>query len=85
MKVKKLKEILENIPDDYEIFVRNSHNICGNISELAQVEKSKYGSFGQLFDCIILNSENCSVRGKDLVDENYNFIEYRETSGIREE
>lgn len=85
MKIKKLKELLENIPDNYEIFIRNSINLCGNVSKLVQVEKSKYGSFGQLLDCIILNSEDCSVKGKDLIDENDSIIEYRETSGIREE
>lgn len=32
MKVKRLKELLNNLDDDLEIFIRNSNNICGNIS-----------------------------------------------------
>ncbi len=45
MKVKRLKEILSKLDDDLEIFIRNSVNICGNIADLYQVEKSTYGFF----------------------------------------
>ena len=57
MEVKRLKEILNELDDNLEIFIRNSVNICGNISELEQVEKSEYGFFGKNIDCIILNTE----------------------------
>ena len=61
MKVKRLKEILNELDDDLEIFIRNSVNACGNISELEQVEKSTYGFLGSSIDCIILNTE-CAKR-----------------------
>ena len=47
MKAKRLKELLETIDDNTEIFIRNTVNICGNISELEQVEESSYGFFGK--------------------------------------
>lgn len=56
MNIAQLKEVIKDLPDDMEIYVRNSHNICGNISELAQVEKSSVTFFGKGFPCIILNS-----------------------------
>lgn len=56
MKVKRLKEILNELDDDTEIFIRNSVNICGNIADLYQVEKSTYGFMGDSIDCIILNT-----------------------------
>ena len=56
MKVKRLKEILNNLDDDLEIFIRNSNNLCGNISELEQVEKTYYGFFGKDISCLILNT-----------------------------
>lgn len=57
MKVKRLLQILNGLPEDLEIFIRNSVNICGNIGELEQVEKSTYGFFGTSIDCVILNTE----------------------------
>lgn len=41
MKVKRLKELLNNLDDDLEVFIRNSNNICGTIGELEQVDKPK--------------------------------------------
>jgi hypothetical protein len=58
MKVSRLKEILSNFDDDKEIFIRNSFNICGNISELSQVEQTFYGFFGDSIPCLIFNTEN---------------------------
>lgn len=46
MKIGRLKEILSSLDDDLEIFIRNSVNICGNIGELYQIEKSTYGFMG---------------------------------------
>ena len=46
MRVKDLKEALQNIPDDTEVFVANSMNICGNISALCEAREDTYGSFG---------------------------------------
>ena len=53
MKVKRLKEILNNLDDNLEVFIRNSLNICGTIGELEQVEKSFYGFFGEDIPCLM--------------------------------
>jgi hypothetical protein len=59
MNVKRLKEILDLILDEeLEVFVKNSHNICGNISELEYVEISSYGFMGTDIPCVIINSEH---------------------------
>ena len=75
MKVKRLKEILNNLDDDTEVFIRNSVNICGNISELDQVQKSTYGFFGSILPCVILNS---SVNLQTEEDEEGNIKDYIE-------
>jgi hypothetical protein len=66
MKGKRLKEIVNMLTDDVEVFIRNSHNPCGNISELEQVEISKYGFFGKDVPCIILNAAHCKGEGVEL-------------------
>lgn len=83
MKVKRLKEILNNLDDDLEIFIRNSNNLCGNISELEQVEKSYYGFFGKSISCLILNT----LVSKELetTDDLENYIDYIETTGVKDE
>lgn len=58
MKVKRLKELLSNLDDDLEIFIRNSHNICGTIGDLDQVEKGFYSFFGSGIPCVILNTSH---------------------------
>lgn len=66
MRVKRLKEILNELDDNLEIFIRNSVNVCGNIAELDQVEKSTYGFFGNSIDCIILNTEHAK---EEIINE----------------
>jgi hypothetical protein len=72
MKVSRLKEILSNIDDDKEIFIRNSFNICGNISELSQVEQTFYGFFGDCIPCLVFNAESSkeleSNSNNDIID-----------------
>lgn len=58
MKVKRLKELLANLDDDLEIFIRNSYNICGTIGWLDQVEKGFYASLGHAVPCVILNTSH---------------------------
>ena len=70
MKVGRLKEILSSLDDDLEIYIRNSHNICGNIGELYQVEKSTYGFIGDEIDCIILNTYHTNKKWEEDEDEN---------------
>lgn len=65
MKVKDLKEALQDIDDDIEVFIANSFNICGNISGLCEVRSDEYSSMGALCPCIILDSEQ-----NVLFDEN---------------
>jgi len=79
MKVKRLKEILNNLDDDLEVFIRNSHNLCGNISELEQVEKSTYGFFGSSISCLILNT-HCSKK-LEMTEDEENYIDYLENKG----
>ena len=70
MRVKRLKELLNKVDDNQEIFIANSMNICGNISELDQIEETTYGSFGSDIPCIILNSENAkNVKKHYTVEE----------------
>lgn len=76
MKVGRLKEILSNLDNDLEIFIRNSHNLCGNIGELYQVEKSTYGFMGDSVDCIILNTAHTVKEIEE--DEEGNIIDYTE-------
>ena len=51
-----LKKCIQNLDDDTEVFVANSHNFCGNISELAEVREDTYSSFGIVSKCLILDS-----------------------------
>jgi len=76
MKAKRLKELLTDIDDDLDIFIRNSHNLLGNISDLEQVEVSTYGFFGESLPCLIFNTEH----SKEVeVTENDDVIDYIET------
>jgi hypothetical protein len=78
MKAKRLKEILNNIDDDTEVFIRNSVNVCGNIQELEQIELSTYGFFGVPVPCIILNTPS----SKDIEeDEAENYIDFLRKEG----
>nr|WP_278678834.1 hypothetical protein [Clostridium paraputrificum] len=74
MKAKRLKELLETIDDNTEIFIRNTVNICGNIAELEQVEESSYGFFGKSIPCVILNTSNSKEIELDDDDEIIDFI-----------
>ncbi len=74
MKAKRLKELLETIDDNTEIFIRNTVNICGNITELEQVEESSYGFFGKSIPCVILNTINSKEIELDDDDEIIDFI-----------
>lgn len=70
MKAKRLKEIISNIDDDTEIFIRNSVNVCGNIQALEQVEVSTYGFFGVSEHCLILNTDS-STEIETTEDDRY--------------
>ena len=74
MKVKRLKEILENINDDTVIFIRNSVNPLGNINSLDQVEFSSYGSFAKSIPCLILNTDVSKEIELNKDDEYIDFI-----------
>lgn len=74
MKVKRLKELLKNIDDDTEVFIRNTVNICGNITELDQVEETSYSFLGKSIPCIILNTSNSKEIELDKDDEILDFI-----------
>lgn len=73
MKAKRLKEILENIDDEVEIFIRNSVNPLGNINSLDQAEFSNYGFFGKSVSCLILNTD---VSKEIEVNEDDEYIDF---------
>ena len=77
MKVKRLKEILNNLDDNLEVFIRNSFNICGTIGELEQAEKSFYGFFGKDIPCLILNTSYS--KKLETTDDEENYIDYIES------
>lgn len=52
--VKDLKKILEEYPDELEVFFRRVAPICGNIEAAGFVNKDKYSTFGQIVPCIII-------------------------------
>ena len=56
-KVGDLKEYLKDFDDDTEIFVKNTFNMCGNISALAEVKLDSYSSFGEITPCLILDTD----------------------------
>lgn len=74
MKAKRLKEIVNSIDDDTEVFIRNSVNPCGNIQELEQVEVSTYGFFGKDIPCLILNTDSSKEIETYEEDEYIDFI-----------
>lgn len=74
MKVKRLKELLSNLDEDMDIFIRNSVNPLGNIQDLEQVELSSYGFFGTDIDCLILNTCSSKEIEQDIEDNNIDFI-----------
>lgn len=72
MKAKRLKELLANVDDNDEVFIRNSVNPAGNIQEVAQLEKSTYSSFGDDIDCVILNTDSSKI----IETQNDNPVDY---------
>ena len=72
MKIKRLKEIVNELDDGLEVFVRNSVNPVGNIQELSQIEKSSYGFFGESIPCLILNTDSSkeleTAENDDIID-----------------
>lgn len=74
MNAKRLKEILESVDDELEIFVRNSVNTCGNIQELEQAELSTYGFFGSDISCLILNTDSSKKLEISEEDEVIDFV-----------
>ena len=68
MKVKQLREVIKDLPDDLEIFIKPVVNICGNIAELDEVIKTSYGFMGIDIPCLILDSLGYPANRKQ--DEN---------------
>lgn len=76
MKIKRLKELIENVDGECEIFIRNSVNPIGNIQEAEQVELSTYGFFGESIPCVILNTNS----SKEIeLNENEEVIDFIKT------
>lgn len=80
--VKRLKEIIKDMPDDIEIYIRNSHNPCGTIGELENVEKTFYGFFGEDIPCLVLNTQYTPKELKWVEGKEYEeFVDYEENDG----
>ncbi|RDU22877.1 hypothetical protein [Anaerosacchariphilus polymeriproducens] len=74
MKVKRLKEIISDLDDDLEIFIRNTVNPCGNIQELDQIELTTYGFFGTEITCAILNTDSSKKMEYNEDEEVIDFV-----------
>ena len=75
MTVGRLKELLNKLPDDLEIYIRHSYSVCGTIAELENVEHTNAYTFGEHYRCVVLNT----CRAKKLKqDEEGNYIDYEE-------
>lgn len=83
MNLKRLKELIEHLPDDMEVFIRNSENICGNIGELEQVEKSAYGFLGDTIPCLILNTQYTEKKLEKTGFDSPFFKDYIENDGLK--
>ena len=57
MEISELKKLIENIPDEYEVFIRCAINPCGNILSVDEVNVTKYGFFGTDVPCVIIEPE----------------------------
>jgi len=57
MKVKELKEILNNFPDDFEVMTKKTE-IFGNVGYVFSVKESTYGFFGTAVPCVLLTDES---------------------------
>jgi hypothetical protein len=67
LKVGKLKEMLKDIPDNTEVFIRCCINPCGNIVEAGIADKSEYSFFGKPISCIIIEPANNSFSTKKVI------------------
>lgn len=54
LKVGELRQMLEGIPDDTEVYLRPCHNPAGNIVGAGNLEKSEYYFFGSPIPCVII-------------------------------
>jgi hypothetical protein len=54
MTIKILKEQINDLPDDMEVFIRCHVNPCGNIENAGVADKSTYGFFGKEIPCVII-------------------------------
>lgn len=57
MKVKELKEILNNFPDNLEVMTKKTE-IFGNVGYVFSVKESTYGFFGADVPCVLLTDES---------------------------
>ena len=58
MNVKRLKELIKDLPDDQDVYIRNSFNCCGNCADLEQVELDYIYFFGDPYPAVFLNTQH---------------------------
>ena len=76
LKVKDLKEILSDLPNDLEIMIQKVGGI-GNVANIDSVRKSSYGFFGESIDCLIIDCIGESAR-RDLSKDEELYIDTSE-------
>lgn len=63
MTVGKLKEILNQYPDDFDVMTKKTE-ILGTVGEVNSVRKDTYGFLGMDIDCVILTDEYETEEGE---------------------
>lgn len=58
LKVGILKDMIKDIPDETEVFIRCCRNPCGNIVEAGLSNMTEYKFFGIGISCIIIEPAN---------------------------
>lgn len=57
MNVDELRQQLEGVDGDTEVFLRCVPNPCGNITEAGRADLSRYGFFGKSLPCVIIEPD----------------------------
>lgn len=67
MKVKKLKKIIENLPDSYEVLYWNSEGVVDLFEELDVLNETKAAIFSDGSGCPVWEGEELDIDGDDKI------------------
>lgn len=60
LKVGALKEMLKDVPDNINVYIRCCYNLCGNTVEAGEAKLTTYGFFGKDISCVIIEpADDC--------------------------